>query len=120
VALNPGIFQRGAITAFRIAGTIPEACTLCKLAYDAQGQGTGGYAAAVSFRALRETYSHEKIDNVNVLAQDRLYLVPMLDLNGLVPIEDDLLDFGNNDLWTIKRVSTDPATATYSLQVRRP
>ncbi len=112
-------FQRLAQTAMNAAGNVPESCTFRRIAYDANGQPTGGYSASVSVKALRQSLSVEKVDGSNILADDRLYILTALDLGGVVPSEDDLLDFGSGVTWTVKRVETDPAGATHTLQVRR-
>lgn len=116
--LNRLLFQNAAVTIFAIAGNVPDTVTFKKLEYDGNGQATGLYSAVVTLTALRESLSIEKVDNSNILATDRLYLLPTLNLNGAVPAKDDLLEI-DGDVWTIKRVEADPATATYSLHVRK-
>ena len=114
------IFQNAARLAINATGNVPEICTYHELAYDAQGQATGGDATTiVGLRAIRESLSIDKVDNESVLASDRLYLVAALDMDDVIPGEDDLLEFADGSVWTIKRVETDAAGATHSLQVRR-
>ena len=113
------LFQKQAQNMMRIAGTVPDTCTYRKLAYDANGQPTGGYAAEVVVKALAMKIDLSKVDNSAVLLNDRLYLVAGLDLLGAVPVEDDTLDLGTEGVWTIKSVQPDPARATYQLLVRK-
>ena len=114
------IFRNAARTAINAMGNVPETCTYHELAYDAQGQATGGDATTiVGLKAIREALSIDKVDGQAVLATDRLYLVAALDMGDVIPTEDDLLEFAVGAVWTIKRVETDAAGATHSLQVRR-
>ncbi len=114
------IFQNAARTAINATGNVPETCTYHELAYDEKGQATGADATTIiGLRAIREALSVDKVDNSTVLANDRLYLVAALDMGDVVPGEDDLVEFADGSVWTIKRVETDAAGATHLLQVRR-
>lgn len=109
-----------ASTIMGVAGDIPEICTVHMLAYDDDGQATGDDLVTITgVRAFREDYTVEKVDNQTVLRNDRQYLIAAKDLGAEVPEEDDLLDFGGGEFWTIVRVETDPAEATYTLQCRK-
>ncbi len=117
--ISRALFQQQAQKIMRIAGDIPDMVTYRKLAYDATGQPTGGYAATVTgLRALAMKIDLSKVDNSAILLNDRMYLIAGADLLGVVPEEDDTLDLGAAGVWTIKSVQPDPARATYELLVR--
>lgn len=113
------VFQNAAVTIMDAAGNVPEIGTLKHLAYDANGQPTEvGTVLVQNLRMIRESYIVEKVDDVNTLRNARQYRVIGLDLGGVVPREDDELQFGS-EVWIIRFVDPDPVSASYLLHVRR-
>ncbi len=107
--------QKAAQTAVKALGNLPEVVTYTSWTYT-NGQPTGTVTLTVS--AIRLDYDVSKIDGVNVFAQDRQYMVAGLAFGAVIPSKDDTITSGT-DIWTVKRVTTDPASAIYLLQVRK-
>lgn len=109
------VVQRAAQTAIGVVGNIAESATYTSLTYT-NGQASG--STTLTVHAVRIDFDVAKVDGVNVLAQDRQYLIAGLDLGTIVPSQGDTLTLGA-EVWTVRRVQTDPAAAAYLMQVRR-
>jgi CxxC motif-containing protein (DUF1111 family) len=107
--------QKAAYTAVQATGNVPDVVTYGSQTYTA-GQMTGTTNVTVS--AIRIEFDIAKVDGVNVKLQDRQYLIASLALGVIVPAENDTLTVGS-EIWTVTRVTTDPAGAAYLLHVRR-
>ena len=105
-------------TATRAFGDIPENCTFHKQLYGADGQPSGTQTLT-DLKAFRMDFTTEKVDNVTILKQDRQYLIAAYYFGGVEPKEDDILDFGGDEQWTVHLVQTDPAGASHLLHCRK-
>ena len=113
-------FHRAAKTIIDAFQNVPEICTYHEIGYDDSGQGSVGDKTTIpNLKVIREDFEVEKVDGSAVLEKDRRYMVAALDLLGVTPEEDDTLEFSIDDVWTVHRVSADPACAAYYLHVRR-
>lgn len=68
-------------------------------------------------------FTTDEIDNVNVLAQDRIFLVARKDLteqfgSSFEPHHNDQIQRSSDERWEVVRIERDPAEALYELQVR--
>jgi len=115
------VFAKAARTAVLAFDDVPENCTFHKIAYDpTSGQATGADAFTIrNCKAIRQDFVTEKIDNSNILKEDRQYILPAIYLGGVEPKEDDTLDFGGDEIWTVHIVSTDAAGAAHLLHCRK-
>lgn len=107
--------QNAAQTAIKALGNLPVVVIYTSGTYT-NGQLTGTVTLTVS--AIRLDYDVSKIDGVNVLVHDRQYLIAGRAFGAVVPTKDDTITIGA-DVWTVKRVTTDPASAAWLLQVRK-
>lgn len=75
-------------------------------------------------KGIWEDFTVEQIDNVNVLAQDRIFIVARKDLiaagfaSTFEPHHNDQIQRGSDERWEVVRIERDPADAHYTLQVR--
>jgi hypothetical protein len=115
------VFARAARSVVLAFGDVPENCTFRKIGYDSTtGQATGSDSVTITgCKVVRQDFVTEKVDNSNILKDDRQYLLPAIYLGGVEPKEDDKLDFGGDEVWTIHIVDTDEAGATHLLHCRK-
>ena len=74
-------------------------------------------------KGIWEDFTVSEIDNVNVLARDRRFIVAGKDFTGefgasAVPHPLDKIQRGSTERWEVVRIERDPADASYTLQVR--
>lgn len=112
-------FHAGALAAMNAAGNVAETCTFHRRDYDLITGQPSGETTIPNLRVILQTFEVTKVDNSAVLKTDRQYLAVARDLGTIEPTEDDWLDFGNGETWTVKRVEPDPAKASFLMQVRK-
>lgn len=74
-------------------------------------------------KGIWEDFTTDEIDNVNVLVQDRLFILSGKDFtdmfgSGTAPHPLDQIQRGSDERWQVVRIERDPADASYALQVR--
>lgn len=58
--------------------------------------------------------------DLDVRVDDRAALIPAKYISGVTPTSQDQIDLDDGTTWTVINTFTDPATALWKLQIRRP
>lgn len=120
-------FQGAAQAAIRSFANVREEVTYrswSSTAYDLDSREVTQTMTEKKVKGIWEDFVVEQIDNVNVLARDRIFIVARKDLiaagfaSTFEPHHNDQIQRGSNERWDVVRIERDPADAHYTLQVR--
>lgn len=119
-------FQSAAQTAVKAFGDLPEEVTYRSwgsTSYDLDTRAVTQTMTEKKIKGIWEDFTTDEIDNVNVLAQDRLFIMAGKDFtdkfgSSAVPHPIDQIQRGSSERWEVVRIERDPADASYVLQVR--
>ena len=84
----------------------------------ATGAITRNETEYTSVKIFMTAYRRYEVDGSRILADDRKVLLPQNNLSVTPTINDRIVD--GTDSWEVVGVVQDPASALWSLQVRRP
>ena len=74
-------------------------------------------------KGIWEDFTTDEVDNINVLARDRVFIVARKDLEAQFGSSfevdaKDQIQRGSDERWEVVRIERDPADAAYVLQIR--
>ena len=107
------------VTAFGdvAASTNYEAIT--STTYNASaGTNAAVYATVGGVSVIFDVFMLKEIDGENVRAEDKKALIPALSIPSVTPSTDDRIIEGGV-VWRVMNIETDPASALWTLQVRK-
>ena len=107
--------------AFTIIGNVKVTVTYHHQTTTSYNTTTGAITRGESTQSVEVVlldYARRDIDGEHVRPTDRRALIEAATLSGAPTLQDRLTI--NSEAWEVIRVSTDPITAHYDLQLRRP
>ena len=119
-------FQGAAQAVIKAFGDLREEITYrawASTTYNLDTREVTGSPTEKKIKGIWEDFTTDELDNVNVLARDRLFVMAGKDFTdqfgaSATPHPLDQIQRGSDERWEVVRIERDPADASYALQVR--
>ena len=117
-------FQKAAqqaVAAFGDVGVSTNYHSYSTATYDASaGSITATYSTISGVTVVFTSFKVHQIDGQLVRPEDKMALIPALNLTSVTPKVEDRIVEDASVTWQVVRAGVDPAGALHKLQVRRP
>ncbi len=117
-------FRKAALQAVAAFGDVAVSATYAAFSsatYNASaGTPVTVFSSTAGVSVIFEEFRIDQVDGAAVRPEDKKALVPAKNISGVTPSVNDQLIVTGSVAWSVVRVTTDPAEALWTLQIRRP